>query len=199
MNKVKLSLVGIALIGSVAAGTLYAMQKHGGHGSYAEMHAAHHGKGAMHAGANHQHDEVNMPGLQGQDTTEQEVQDLKTIFQQHPDIQRQVVNLFNGIQTTTESDNPEVRSAIVGHVAMMVARLEAGRNPKVMIQSPTLDALFDVHDQISTQVDSTPGGVVVTQTSANPEVVTLLQQHAAEVSDMSARGMQAVHQRMMGH
>ena len=199
MNKLKLSLVGIALIGSVAAGTLYAMQKHGGHDSYAEMHAAHHGKGAMHAGANHQHDEVNMPGLQGQDTTEQEVQDLKTIFQQHPDIQRQVVNLFNGIQTTTESENPEVRSAIVGHVAMMVARLEAGRNPKVMIQSPTLDALFDVHDQISTQVDSTPGGVVVTQTSANPEVVALLQQHAAEVSDMSARGMQAVHQRMMGH
>ena len=50
MNKLKFSLVGIALIGSVAAGTLYAMQKHGGHGSYAEMHAAHHGKGAMHAG-----------------------------------------------------------------------------------------------------------------------------------------------------
>ena len=198
MTRLKLSLVGTALIGLVAAGTLYAMQNHGGHDSYADMHAAHHGKSAMHADAHHQHDEVNMPGLHGLDTTDQEFQDLKTIFQQHRDIERQVVNLFNGVQTTTESDDPEVRNAIVGHVAMMVARLDTGRNPKVAIQSPTLDALFDVHDQISTQVDNTPDGVVVTQTSTNPEVVALLQQHAAEVSDMSARGMQAVHQRMMG-
>jgi hypothetical protein len=40
-------------------------------------------------------------------------------------------------------------------------------------------------------------GVEVIQTSANSEVVALLQQHAAEVSDMAARGMQAVHERMM--
>ena len=84
---------------------------------------------------------------------------------------------------------------------MMVARLEAGRNPEVMIQSPTLDALFEVYDQIDTTTVATPTGVKVTQTSANPEVVALLQKHAGEVSDMSARGMQAVHERMMknGH
>jgi len=38
------------------------------------------------------------------------------------------------------------------------------------------------------------------QTSGNPEVVALLQKHAAEVSDMAERGMEAVHERMMnGH
>ena len=196
MNKLKISLVGITLMVCIIVGVLYATQNHGAH---SEMHSAHHANGAKHADANHQHDEVNMPGLRGHDTTEQEVQDLKTIFRQHTDIQRQVVKLVNGVQTTTESDNSEVRRAVVGHVAMMVNRLEAGRNPKVAIQSPTLDALFDVHDQIDTQVISTPVGVVVTQTSSNPEVVALLQRHAAEVSDMSARGMQAVHERMMGH
>ena len=41
-------------------------------------------------------------------------------------------------------------------------------------------------------------GVKVIQTSANPKVVELLQTHAAEVSDMSERGPQAVHERMMG-
>ena len=39
-------------------------------------------------------------------------------------------------------------------------------------------------------------GVKVIQTSANPQVVKLLQTHAVEVSDMSERGMQAVHERM---
>ena len=38
----------------------------------------------------------------------------------------------------------------------------------------------------------------VVQTSENAEVVRLLQAHAAEVSDMSARGMVAVHERMSG-
>lgn len=196
MKKVTLGLIGAGLL--TAGGAIYAMQQ--GHGSHAEMHAAHHGGshgGHNRAGADHVHDEVNMPGLQGRDTTDQEVADLKTIFTQHQGIRRSVSPLFNGIVTTTESDDPTLRDAIIGHVAMMVARLEAGRNPQVMIQSPTLDALFGVYDQIDTTTVPTPNGVKVTQTSANPEVVALLQKHASEVSDMSARGMQAVHERMM--
>ena len=197
MKKLTLSILGIGLLS--AGGVIYAMQQ--GHGSYAEMHAAHHGGGHGRADADHVHDEVNMPGLKGRDTTEQEVADLKTIFTQHQGIRRRVSPLFNGIVTTTESDDPALRDAIIGHVAMMVTRLEAGRNPEVMIQSPTLDALFKVYDQIDTTTVATPTGVKVTQTSANPEVVALLQKHAGEVSDMSVRGMQAVHERMMknGH
>ena len=38
--------------------------------------------------------------------------------------------------------------------------------------------------------------IAVTQTSLNPDVVKLLQTHAAEVSDMSKRGMEAIHKRM---
>ena len=35
------------------------------------------------------------------------------------------------------------------------------------------------------------------QTADDPEIVTALQTHAAEVSDMADRGMQAVHEMMM--
>ncbi len=42
-----------------------------------------------------------MPGLQGKDTTETEVADLRRIFQQHMDIDRRVTNLANGISTMT--------------------------------------------------------------------------------------------------
>mgnify|MGYP000910230401 FL=1 len=167
--------------------------------SYATMHDMHHGKsGGASQGMmqGHMHDEMTMPGLQGKDTTDTEVADLKKIFQQHMEIERRVTNLPNGISTFTASNTPEVREAIVSHVSMMVTRLAEGKNPEVIIQSPTLDALFDVHEEIETEIEVTDTGVNVFQTSSNPEVVKLLQTHAAEVSDMSERGMAAVHERM---
>ena len=170
---------------------------------YAAMHNAHHNlsKATDHhhqqgSKQGHQHDMVNMPGLQGKDTTDDEVNDLKTIFRFHQGIDRKVVNIPNGIITTTEATDPTLRDAIVAHVSMMVTRLEEGKNPEVMIQSPTLDALFRVYGDIETEIEMTDAGVKVIQTSPKPEVVELLQTHAAEVSDMAQRGMQAVHERM---
>ena len=192
------------IIGAVAfvlgGGAVFIYLKHNAHSnSYATMHEMHHGKsGGASQGMmqGHMHDEMTMPGLQGKDTTETEVADLRKIFQQHMEIERQVTNLPDGISTFTASENPEVRAAIVSHVSMMVTRLAEGKNPEVIIQSPTLDALFDVHEEIETEIEVTDTGVTVIQTSSNPEVVKLLQTHAAEVSDMSERGMAAVHERM---
>ena len=82
----------------------------------------------------HQHDEVNMPSLQGKDTTEQEVNDLKKIFRSHKGISRFVSKLPNGIDTVTEAQNVELREAIVSHVAIMITRLQEGKNRRVIIQ-----------------------------------------------------------------
>lgn len=103
----------------------------------------------------------------------------------------------NGIKTITESNNSRLRSAIIDHVSMMVTRLEEGKNPKVFIQTPILDRLFEFYDVINTELEVTEKGIIVIQTSNNEKVVKLLQIHADEVSDMSKRGMIAVHQRMM--
>ena len=194
----KVLILSIIFVAGTAASFAY-HHKESGYSSYEEMHKAHHGDSNMsgkHHQQNHQHDMVRMPGLQGKDTTEQEVQDLKTIFISHKGIQREVTNLPNGIKSTTEADDPTLKTAIVTHVTMMVSRLQEGRNPEVIIQSPTLSALFDVHQDIETEIEMTEKGVTVTQTSSNPKVVQLLQTHAAEISDMSKRGMQAVHERM---
>ena len=167
---------------------------------YSRHHNAHHRAEHMgSAGAGHEHDEINMPGLNGRDTTQQEVDDLKRLFRQHEAIERQVSLLPNGIRTITASQSDVVRDAIISHVTMMVTRLQEGRNPEVMIQSPTLDAIFKVYDQIDTEIELTDTGIAVIQTSDNPDVVSLLQTHAAEVSDMSDRGMVAVHERMTSH
>ena len=194
----KVLILSIIFVAGTAASFAY-HHKESGYSSYEEMHKAHHGDSNMsgkHHQQNHQHDMVRMPGLQGKDTTEQEVQDLKTIFISHKGIQREVTNLPNGIKSTTEADDPTLKTAIVTHVTMMVSRLQEGRNPEVIIQSPTLSALFDVHQEIETKIEMTEKGIIVTQTSSNPKVVQLLQTHAAEVSDMSKRGMEAVHERM---
>ena len=168
---------------------------HGGGHHFGNIRSSGHTK---HNGIKHEHDEINMPGLQGKDTTEQEVNDLKEIFRSHEGISRSVTNVQNGIVTTTEAQNESLREAIVSHVSMMVTRLQEGRNPEVIIQSPTLDALFDFYDEINTEIEMTEWGVKVIQTSSNPKVVRLLQTHANEVSDMANRGMEAVHERMAG-
>ena len=197
--KTILSYILIFIAGAGAA--FFYFHYEGGNHDYAEMHKSHHGMQSAnkhHKGGAHKHDEVNMPGLQGKDTTEQEVNDLKEIFRSHKGISRVVTNIADGITTTTEAEDEALREAIISHVSMMVTRLEEGKNPEVIIQSPTLDALFGVYNEIDTEIELTDTGIKVIQTSANPEVVTLLQTHAAEVSDMSEQGMQAVHERMAG-
>jgi len=167
---------------------LLSMKNH--HYSMSSQHHAQHLK-------QHGHDEVNMPGLQGEDITDQEVNDLKQLFQKHNEISRLVENIPNGIITVTETDNEELRTSIIDHVTMMVTRLQEEKNPQVIIQSPTLHEIFEYYDEIETEIELTEKGISIIQTSENEVVVALLQQHAAEISDMVDRGMQAVHDRMM--
>ena len=194
--KFKTTILYVAVFGLGALAMWFAPHMLNGSHDYAEQMKAHHGS-SEEGQVNHSHDEVNMPGLQGKDTTENEVDDLKTIFKNHKQITRTVENISNGITTTTETTDDKLRDALVSHVVAMVARLEEKRDPKIIIQSPTLDKLFAESDAIQTNITMTELGIVVTQTSTNPIVVKTLQTHAAEVSDMARRGMEAVHERML--
>ena len=160
---------------------------------YAQQHGAH-GMGGMH----HRHMQT-MPMLHGINTSQQEFEDMREMFQRHLEIERTVENIEGGIRTFTASKNPELRDAIVNHVAMMITRVEDGNDPEVPIQSPTLSILFALGNQIDTEIEVTEDGIIVTQTSSNPIVAQALQTHAAEVTDLAERGMQSVHERMMGH
>ncbi|MEM5475235.1 hypothetical protein [Pacificibacter sp. AS14] len=143
------------------------------------------------------HDEVNMPGLIGETTTPDEVDALKELFINHKDLKRTVENLPNGIRTVTTTGNPVLLDALVNHVASMIYRVEDGLDPRIPIQSPTLDLLFEQPEWITTDIEFTDTGVIVVQTSEAPEMIAALQTHAGEVSDLAARGMVAVHETMM--
>lgn len=154
------------------------------------------GMGHGHGGDGRGHDMARMPGLQGVDTTPQETAEMAAMFRGFTNMTRWVTPLPDGYTSVTYSADPDLMAAIASHVTGMIARLEEGRDPKVVIQSPTLELLFDRHDRIETVVEMTDAGIVVTQTSEDPEVVAALKTHADEVTDMSFRGMHAVHERM---
>lgn len=176
----------VGLIGFGHWTALAQMQHHGmGQGA--------HGHGADGTG----HDEVNMPGLQGLNATPEESAELAVMFRNFQTFSREVVDLPNGIRTVTRSSDEAVMDALGGHVVGMIGRVENADDPQIMIQSPTLDIFFLRGDAIVTEIEVTDEGIVVTQTSDDPEMVTALQVHAAEVSDMADRGMQAVHEAMM--
>jgi hypothetical protein len=161
------------------------------------FHAQQHGMDAHHGADGGGHDMKNMPGLRGLDATDGESAELAIMFQNFRSIDRTVTDLPNGIVTLTNSSDPEVMDVLVSHVSGMINRVEEKRDPQIFIQSQTLDILFERSERIETEIDVTDKGISVTQTSDDPEVVTALQTHAAEVTAMADQGMHAVHQMMM--
>ena len=154
--------------------TSLAQMKDNGPGS---GHRHGHGHGADGTG----HDEVNMPGLRGQNATPEESAELAVLFRNFETITREVTELANGIRTVTRSSDADVMTNLVSHVVGMIGPVENGDDPKIMIQRLTLDIFFMRGETIQSEIDVTEEGIVVVQTSDDPEIVTALQTHAAEV------------------
>jgi hypothetical protein len=160
---------------------------------YASMHNSMHDR---HSADGMGHDMQNMPGLRGANASQNESDELAVMFENFDTITREVTNLPNGIRTVTGSSDEDVMAVLVSHIVGMVDRVARGDDPKIFIQSPTLDILFANGAQMESQIDVTEEGIVVVRTSTDPDVVAALHIHAAEVSDMADRGMQAVHDAM---
>ncbi len=142
------------------------------------------------------HNVIGTPMLNGVDTQDHEVAELRAMFENHKELTRKVENLPDGIRTVTETDNPDLRELLVSHVAGMIQRVDDKRDPQIPIQSQTLDVLFENPEALVTEIEMTATGIAVVQTSDDPAVVAALQTHAAEVSDLAARGMQSAHEAM---
>jgi hypothetical protein len=159
------------------------------------QHESHNGN--MHGADGTGHDEVNMPGLRGLNATSDESAEIAVLFQNFETLTRKVTNLPNGIRSVTHSSDAGVMDQLISHVTGMIDRVERASDPKIFIQSPTLEIFFARGSSIKSVVDVTEVGIIVTQTSDDPEVVSALHTHAAEVSEIAARGMQAIHEMMM--
>jgi hypothetical protein len=138
-----------------------------------------------------------MMGMGHDSATMAQMGDIHELFINHDRITRTVTNLPDGIRTVTASDDPRVAQLIKDHVASMGRRVDTGDDPGLPIESEALRSIFRNYDKIETTVETTPTGVLVVQTSTDPETVAALQQHASEVSDFVKDGMNAMRTAMM--
>jgi hypothetical protein len=122
---------------------------------------------------------------------------VHNLMMNHQKLRRTVTNLPNGVRTVTESDDSTMVAQLQNHVATTGVLVEKSQDLNVPPASPTLRQLLQRGASITRAVEHTPQGVIVTETSADSVTVSLLQAHAAEVTELVRRGMAAMHEKMM--
>jgi intracellular sulfur oxidation DsrE/DsrF family protein len=113
------------------------------------------------------------------------------LLEHHKAIRRTVKKLDNGVETVTESDNPEVAGKIQEHVASMHKRVKEGRG--LRFWDDLFVAIFKNYKKIEMKVENTKNGVRVRETSDDPLTVGLIQAHAEVVSKFVASGFEEAH------
>jgi hypothetical protein len=117
------------------------------------------------------------------------------LFARHSELRRTVEEIRGGVRTITESEAPELVGQLQAHVASMYRHFSD--NAEVTCMSDTLPTLFRNADSYRRHLTTTPRGVVVTETSSDPELTRVIREHAREVTGFVEQGMPAMMQSMM--
>ncbi|MGH2986535.1 MAG: hypothetical protein ACRDLO_07610 [Solirubrobacterales bacterium] len=135
-----------------------------------------------------------MPGWMmsgGQMMDAEMMEDMRVIhvlLTNHDRIRRSVQDIATGVRARTTSAGPEIAELIRTHAGQMKERVEQGHTIRPM--DPVFREIFEHHDEIEMEVDRVAGGVLVVETSPNPQVELLVRQHAHRaVSEFVADGM----------
>lgn len=91
-------------------------------------------------------------------------------------VTRTVTTRPDGVETLTESDDPDIAKTIQAHVVSMYGRVTEGR--PIHMRDPLFRAIFEHASQITMAHQLTPRGIRVTETSTDPYVVKLIHAHA---------------------
>jgi hypothetical protein len=106
------------------------------------------------------------------------------------DIARNVTKLPDGVETLTESDNPEVVAKLRDHVDAMHRRLIDGR--PIHMRDRLFREVFRHADKIKMTIEETEKGVKFSETSQDPYVARLVQAHAEVLNQFLAKGHEEV-------
>ena len=134
------------------------------------------------------------PGFRGGQGDSQFVTDRDTFhfLLAHGDkIRREVKNLKDGVETLTESDDQEIADKIQEHVAAMYVRVE--KPSPIHMRDPLSAEIFRNTDKIEMKVEETAKGIKAIETSKDPYVARLIQEHAKVVSLFVKNGFDEVH------
>ncbi len=117
--------------------------------------------------------------------------DFHFLLANHRKIRRRVKMLPNGVETWTESADPQVVQRIQRHVRAMHRRIK--NQQPVRWHDPLFAEIFRHAQKIHMKIENTPHGVHVIETSEDPYVVKLIQAHARVVSGFVRRGFAQAH------
>lgn len=101
-------------------------------------------------------------------------------------ITRKVTKLPDGVETVTESDDPEIAAKLQTHVEAMYKRVEQGR--PIHARDPLFAEIFRNADKIEMKLEKTNKGVKVIETSEDAYVTKLIQRHAEVVDRFVKNG-----------
>lgn len=105
-------------------------------------------------------------------------------------IVRKVTVIGDGVDTVTESDDPEVAKTIQAHVASMSARVKEAR--PIHQRDPLFREIFRHSDKIVMKHELTAKGVRVIETSSDAYVAKLIKAHAEVIDAFLANGRSEV-------
>ncbi|MDF1746685.1 MAG: DsrE family protein, partial [Gimesia sp.] len=111
---------------------------------------------------------------------------FRFLLTNHMKIKRTVKELPNGVDTLTESDDPQIAAKIQEHVGRMKSRVE--KNEPIRLRDPLFAELFNHTDKIKMEYQKTEKGVRVIETSEAPYVAKLIKAHAKAVSGFVKHG-----------
>jgi hypothetical protein len=184
-NAVRIACASAILLMSAAVVSLLAQGPQGPSAGAMHHGCGHGAHGAGHGCAHH----ATTAGVADDHAADMEV--FHYLLDQGPKIRRTVTRRPDGVETLTESDDPEVAEKIRVHVASMYDRVEEGR--PIHQRDPLFRAVFAHANKIVFKTEPTGKGVRVTQTSTDPKVVALIQAHADVVSKFIANGRSEAH------
>jgi hypothetical protein len=118
------------------------------------------------------------------------------LFNRHTEIRRTVEVIPGGVRTTTESDALDLVAQLQVHVSSMYDHVN--EQAEVTCMSGSLPTLFRNAGGYRRQLSLTSKGVMVTETSSDPALISAIREHAQEVSGFVRDGMPAMMRGMMG-
>ncbi|MCA9123990.1 MAG: DUF3365 domain-containing protein [Planctomycetaceae bacterium] len=118
---------------------------------------------------------------------------IHTMFDNRDKIKRTVIDLPNGAEATTESEDGVITALIQEHVPAMESRVVNNEPLPPMTFHPVFVELIKHADDYTLIYEETDKGIKVTYQADDPFVVMLVQEHAKLVSRFIKNGMEEIH------
>ena len=108
------------------------------------------------------------------------------LIEHRDQIERSVEEIPGGVMTRTTTQDAEVLAELRTHVGEMESLLEQGG--RIRNWDPLFAEIFDNREAIEMEIDAIDHGVLVRETSTDPQVAELIRAHARKVDEFLARG-----------